>query len=76
MRPGRRRRRRRRSKKWTPRNSWMQEVTTGIKEKGIEKMGQIERKEWRRKTILQARKNMKTFIHSVGYMNKNELRGN
>ena len=37
--PGRRRRR-----KGRPRNSWMQEVTTGLRKKGI---NSIERNEWK-----------------------------
>ena len=32
--------------KGRPRNSWMQEVTTGIREKGINNMEWIEREEW------------------------------
>ena len=40
--PGRKRRKGRR------RNSWMQEVTTGMREKGIDSMEWVEREEWRR----------------------------
>ena len=43
--PGRRRKRR-------PRNSWMQEVTSGMREKGINSMEWIDREEWRRKIEL------------------------
>ena len=35
--------------KGTPWNSWMQEVTTGMREKGIINMEWIDREEWRRK---------------------------
>ena len=38
--------------KGRPRNSWMQEVTTGIKEKGIINMEWVDREEWRRKIKL------------------------
>ena len=31
-----------------PRNSWKQEVTTGMREKGINGMEWIDREEWRR----------------------------
>ena len=34
--PGRRRRRRRRRRKGRPRNLWMKEVTTGMRERGID----------------------------------------
>ena len=47
--PGRRRTRRRR--KGIPRNSWTQEVSTGMKEKGITNMEWMEREEWRRINI-------------------------
>ena len=39
-------------RKGRPRNSWMQEVTTGIREKGINNMEWIDREEWRRKVKL------------------------
>ena len=39
--PGRRKRR--------PRNSWMQEIKTGMREKGIDDMEWIDREEWGRK---------------------------
>jgi hypothetical protein len=39
--PGRRKER--------PRNLWIKEATTGMREKGINKMGWIYREEWRRK---------------------------
>ena len=35
-----------------PRNSWIQEVTTGMREKGINNMEWIGREEWRRKIKL------------------------
>ena len=41
--PGRRRRR-----KGRPRNLWIQELTTGMREKGINNMEWVEREEWRR----------------------------
>ena len=44
--PGRERRKER------PRNSWMQEVRTGIKDKGIDSMEWIDMEEWRRKIKL------------------------
>ena len=47
--PGRRRRRRRRRRKGRSRNSWMQEVTTGMRGKGIKNLGWIKKEEWRRK---------------------------
>ena len=46
--PGRKRRR----GKGRPRNSWMQEVTTGMRGKEINNMEWIDREEWRRKTKL------------------------
>ena len=48
--PGRKRRRKRR-----PRNSWIQEVITGIREKGINNMKWFDREEWRRKIKLNFR---------------------
>ena len=45
-----------------PRNSWMQEVTTGMKEKGINNMELVDREEWRRKIKLQALKDVQTSI--------------
>jgi hypothetical protein len=41
---------RRRTRK--PRNSMLQEVTTGMREKGINKMEWIDREEWRKKLKL------------------------
>ena len=35
-----------------PRNSWMQEVTTGMREKVINNMEWVDRVEWRRKIKL------------------------
>ena len=43
--PGRRRKER-------PRNSWIQEVRTGKREKGINNIEWIDRKEWKRKIKL------------------------
>ena len=40
-----------RRRKGRPRNSWMQEVTTGMREKGIN-MKWVDRDEWRRKIRL------------------------
>ena len=52
--PGRRR------KVW-PRNSWMQEVTTGVRQRGIGDLEWIDREGWRKKINLpQAQKNVKT----------------
>ena len=48
-------------KKERPRNLWMQEVTTGMKER-INNMERIDRKEWRRKIKLLAQKDVKTLI--------------
>ena len=53
--PGRRR-------KGRPRNSWMQEVTTGIKGKGIANIELINREEWRRKMKLLTHKDVKSLI--------------
>ena len=41
----------------------MQEVTTGMREKGINIMEWIDREEWRRKTTLQAQKDVRTLIY-------------
>ena len=49
--PGRRRRRIKR-RKGRPRNSWMEEVTTVMREKGINNMEWVDREEWRRKIKL------------------------
>ena len=49
-------------KKGTLRNTWMQEVTTEMREKGISNMEWNGRKEGKRKTKLQAQKNAKTLI--------------
>ena len=48
-----------------PQNSWMLEVTTGMREKGINNMEWIDRKEWKIKIKLQAHKDAKTFILSI-----------
>ena len=40
-----------RRKKGRPRNSWMQEVTTGMREKGINTMEWIYRAGWKIKTL-------------------------
>ena len=45
--PSGRRRRRRRRRKERPRNSWMQEVITGMREKGINNMVWVDLEEWR-----------------------------
>ena len=42
-------RRRRRKRKGSPPNSWMQKVTTGMREKEINNMEWIVREEWKRK---------------------------
>jgi hypothetical protein len=47
--PGRIRRRRRRRRKETPQNSWIQEVTIGMRKKGINNMEWIDREKRRRK---------------------------
>ena len=41
-----------RIRKGVPRNSWMQEVTTGMRGKGILNMEWVNREEWRRKIKL------------------------
>ena len=38
--------------KRSPRNSWVREVTTGMREKGINNIELVAREEWRRKVIL------------------------
>jgi hypothetical protein len=43
---------RRRRRKGKSRNSWIQEVTTGMREKGINNMEWIDREDWRRKIKL------------------------
>ena len=45
------------------RNSWMQEVTTGIGEKGITNMEWVDREEWRSKLQLklQAQEDVQTW---------------
>ena len=45
----------------------MQEVTTKMREKGINNMQWIDREEWRRKIKFQAQENVQT---SVFYINK------
>ena len=49
-------------RKGRPRNSWMQEVTTGMREKGVNSMEWINREGCRRKIKLkqQAQKDTKT----------------
>ena len=39
-------------RKGRPRKSWMQGVTTGMREKGINNMEWVDREEWRRKIKL------------------------
>ena len=52
-----------RSRKGRPRNSWKQEVTTEMREKGIKNLDWVDRKEWRRKNeTLYAQKDVKTLI--------------
>ena len=41
-----------RRRKGKTQNSWMQEVTTGMREKGINSMGCFSTEEWRRKMKL------------------------
>ena len=41
-----------RRKKGRPRNSWIQEVTAGMREKRIYRVEWIDREEWRRKIKL------------------------
>ena len=41
-----------RRKKGRPRNSWMQDLITGMREKGIDNMEWIDREEWRSKIKL------------------------
>ena len=50
--PGRRRRRRRRRRKVRPRNSWIQEVRTGMRKKRIGDLECVEREGWRKKINL------------------------
>ena len=38
-----------RKRKGRPQNYWMQEVSTGMREKEINNMGWIDKEEWRRK---------------------------
>ena len=38
-----------RRKKGRPQNSWMQEVTTGMREKGIDDLEWVDREGWRKK---------------------------
>ena len=40
----------------------MQEITTGMREKGIKNVEWIDRKEWRRKIKIWAQKDVKTLI--------------
>ena len=49
-------------KKKSPRNSRMQEVTTGMREIGINNMEWIDRGQCRRKIKLQEQKDVKTLI--------------
>ena len=54
----------RRRRKWRTRNSWIQGVTTGMREKGINSMECIEKEGWRRKIKLQlaTQKDVKILI--------------
>jgi hypothetical protein len=54
--PGRRR-------KGRPRNLWMLEVTTGMREEGIKNIEWVDRDEWTRKIKLWAQEDVKTSIH-------------
>ena len=49
-------------KKRRPRNSWMQEITTGVRRKGINSMEWIEGKEWRRKNKIETSLGWETII--------------
>ena len=49
-------------KKGIPRNSWIQEVTTEMREKGIKNLKWVDREEWRRKIKLLAQKDVQTSI--------------
>ena len=43
---------RRRRRKGRPRNSWMLEIRTGMRKKGLNNMEWVDREEWRRKIKL------------------------
>ena len=45
-----------RGRKGRPRNTWMKEVTTVMREKGINSMEWIDKEEWRRKITFRHRK--------------------
>ena len=45
-----------------PRNSWLLEVTTGLREKGINNIEWICKEEWKRKLTCYAEKDVKTLI--------------
>ena len=45
-----------------PRNSWLQEVTTGMIEQGINNVEQIDKDEWNNKINIQTQKDAKTLI--------------
>jgi hypothetical protein len=49
-------------RKGRSRNSWIQEVRTGMREKGIDIVEWIDRKEWRRKIKLLPQKDVKTLL--------------
>ena len=49
-------------KEGKPHNSWVQEVTTGMREKEINIMEWIDREEWRREIKLCVQKYVKTLI--------------
>ena len=51
----------RRRRKGRPRNSWMQEVATGIRENGIKNIELIDRHEQRIKIKLQLQKNLRKY---------------
>ena len=45
-------------RKGRPRNTWMQEIMTGMKTKGLEEEDWNDRDEWRRKIKLEAQKDV------------------
>ena len=53
-----------RRRKGKSRNSWMQEVTTGMRERGINNLEWVNREGWRRKIKFKilAQKDVKTLI--------------
>ena len=47
------------------RNSWMQEITTGMREKGIDNMEWVDREKWRRKIKVYAQEDVQTSLLST-----------